>query len=311
MNETKGASRPLSEVLAHRAQVQAADEESVSNTRRFWRTFRRHRLGMAGLGIILTLVIAAVAAPYLAPHDPLAQNILGARLHPPSAQYPLGTDELGRDLLSRLIYGAHISLLIGVLAEGTALLIGSLMGALAGFLGGRVDDLIMRVTEIFMAIPSLLFLIAVVAILEPTVPTIALSLGVIGWPSEARIMRSQVLALKNLEYVTAAHAIGVPRFQVLLRHILPNALSPMIVVGTLGIAGAILSEATLSFLGLGIQQPIPSWGTMVNTGQNYIFNAWWYAIFPGLAIMITVLGFNFVGDALRDALDPNRVTQGK
>ncbi|BAS27867.1 ABC transporter permease [Limnochorda pilosa] len=301
----------MSEVLAERVQTQVSEGETVSNARRFWRTFRRHRLGMVGLGIVGALVIVAFAAPYLAPHDPLAQNILGARLHPPSAAYPLGTDELGRDLLSRLIYGARISLRIGIVAEGVALLIGSLVGALAGYLGGRFDDLLMRVTEIFMAIPSLLFLIAVVAILEPTVTTIALALGSIGWPSEARIMRSQVLALKNLEYVTAAHAIGVPGYKVLLRHIIPNALSPMIVVGTLGTAGAILSEATLSFLGLGIQQPIPSWGTMVNTGQSYIFNAWWYAIFPGLAIMVTVLGFNFVGDALRDALDPNRVTQGK
>lgn len=302
----------MNQVLAQRVRSHVTDEApSPSNAARFWRTFRRHRLGMVGLAIVLGLVIVAVAAPFLAPHDPLAQDILRARLQPPSATYPLGTDELGRDLLSRLIYGARISLTIGILAEGTALLIGSVIGALAGYLGGRVDDVLMRITEIFMAIPSLLFLIAVVAILEPTVTTIALSLGAIGWPSEARIMRSQVLALKNLEYVTAAHAIGVPRFRVLVRHILPNALSPMIVVGTLGTAGAILTEATLSFLGLGIQQPIPSWGTMVNTGQNYIFTAWWYAIFPGLAIMITVLGFNFVGDALRDALDPNRVTQGK
>lgn len=302
----------MHDVLAEGTQAHRVDHgPGLSNAARFWRTFRRHRLGMIGLGIVLGLIVVAAAAPLLAPYDPLAQDILRSRLQPPSVAHPLGTDELGRDLLSRLIYGARISLTIGILAEGTALIIGSVIGALAGYLGGRVDDILMRITEVFMAIPSLLFLIAVVAILEPTVITIAVSLGAIGWPSEARIMRSQILALKNLEYVTAAHAIGVPRFRVLVRHILPNALSPMIVVGTLGTAGAILTEATLSFLGLGIQQPIPSWGTMVNTGQNYIFTAWWYAVFPGLAIMITVLGFNFVGDALRDALDPNRVTQGK
>ncbi|MBO2519665.1 MAG: ABC transporter permease [Firmicutes bacterium] len=301
---------PVQNILVQQARTSQGDELSgPANAARFWRTFRRHRLGLVGLVIVGTMVLAAVGAPYLAPADPLAQDILRARLQPPSAAHPLGTDELGRDLLSRLIYGARISLTIGLLAEGTALLIGSVIGALAGFLGGRVDDLLMRITEIFMAIPSLLFLIAVVAILEPNVVTIALALGVIGWPSEARVMRSQVLAVKNLEYVTAAHALGLRPYQVLLRHILPNALSPMIVVGTLGIAGAILTEATLSFLGLGIQQPIPSWGTMVYTGQNYIFTAWWYAVFPGLAIMLTVLGFNFVGDALRDALDPNRVTQ--
>ncbi|MBE3599562.1 MAG: ABC transporter permease [Limnochordaceae bacterium] len=273
---------------------------------RFVAAFGRHRLGLAGLAIVLALVVVAVAAPAIAPYDPFEQNIVEARLKPPSPEHPLGTDELGRDILSRIVYGARISLRIGLVAEGVSLAIGMVVGGLAGYLGGRFDDVVMRVTDIFFAIPSLLFLIAVVAILEPTPTTIAAALGVIGWPSEARLMRSQVLALKELEYVTAAYAVGASPGRVLLRHILPNGIAPMIVAGTLGTAGAILNEATLSFLGLGIQQPIPSWGTMVNTGQSYIFNAWWYSVFPGLAIMVTVLGFNFLGDALRDALDPTR-----
>ncbi len=279
-----------------------------SNWQRFWAAFWRNRIGMLGLAIVVILALAAIFAPIISPHDPIAQDISGAHLVPPSQEYPLGTDELGRDILSRLIYGARISLRIGIIAEGLALIIGMTVGAIAGYFGGRIDDLLMRITDVFFAIPSLLFLIVVVAIVEPSVTNIFLALGVISWPSEARLMRSQVLALKELDYVTAAKALGVPTPRIILHHILPNGLAPMIVLGTLDTAGAILREATLSFLGLGIQQPIPSWGTMVNSGQNYIFSAWWYAIFPGLAIMITVLGFNFLGDALRDALDPSRYT---
>ena len=269
---------------------------------RFLGAFFRHRLGVVGLVILFLFVVAAIFAPFLAPHDPLEQNIATARLEAPSAEYPLGTDELGRDILSRLIYGARISLYIGLLAEGVALLIGIVLGSLAGYLGGWVDDLIMRLTDIFFAVPSLLFLIVVVFLFDSSASTIFLALGLISWPSEARLMRSEVLRLRDREFVSAAGALGGRSWRVILRHILPNALSSMIVIGTLGIAGAILSEATLSFLGLGIQQPIPSWGTMINQGQEYIFSAWWYSIFPGLTIMLVVLALNFVGDALRDAL---------
>ncbi len=269
---------------------------------RIVRTFLRHRVGLVGLGIVTLFSLAAIFAPLLAPHDPLEQRIATARLEPPSAEYPLGTDELGRDLLSRLIYGARISMRIGLIAEGIALSIGIVLGSLAGYLGGWVDNLIMRLTDVFFAIPSLLFLIVVVFIFDANATTIFVALGLISWPSEARLMRSEVLRLRGREFVTAAEALGSPKGRVIVRHILPNALASMVVLGSLGVAGAILSEATLSFLGLGIQQPVPSWGTMINQGQEYIFTAWWYSVFPGLTIMLVVLGFNFVGDALRDAL---------
>jgi peptide/nickel transport system permease protein len=261
---------------------------------------------MLGLFIVIGLALAALLAPVIAPHDPIKPNVAGARLRAPDPEYPLGADEMGRDLLSRLLYGARISLVIGFVGEGVALTFGMTIGAISGWYGGWIDDLLMRITDIFFAIPSLMFLIVVVSIVEPSPTTIFMALGVISWPSEARMMRSQVLAIKEMEYITAARSMGASTVRILLLHVLPNAIAPMIVLATLGIAGVILSESILSFLGLGIQIPTPSWGTMVNVGQNYIFSAWWYAIYPGLAIMITVLGFNFLGDGLRDALDPTQ-----
>lgn len=279
--------------------LSAASE--IWNSRRF-RAFRRHRLGLVGLTIVLVFTFAAIFAPYIAPHDPVTQRIATARLVPPSAEHWFGTDELGRDLFSRIVYGARISMRIGLIAEGIALLIGIVLGAAAGYFGGTVDNVIMRVADVFFAIPGLLFLIVVVAIFGSNATVIFLALGLISWPGEARLMRSEVLRVRSQEYVSAAHALGLRNFGIVLKHVLPNALSSMIVIGSLGVAGAILSEATLSFLGLGIQEPLASWGTMINRGQNYIFNAWWYSVFPGAVIMLVVLGFNFLGDALRDAL---------
>lgn len=271
------------------------------NSRRF-RAFRRHRLGLAGLGIVLIFTFAAIFAPYIAPHDPVTQRIATARLVPPGAEHWFGTDELGRDLFSRIVWGARISMRIGLIAEGIALLIGIVLGAAAGYFGGAIDNVIMRVADVFFAIPGLLFLIVVVAIFGSSATVIFLALGLISWPGEARLMRSEVMRVRSQEYVSAAHALGLRNFGIILKHVLPNALASMIVVGSLGVAGAILSEATLSFLGLGIQEPLSSWGTMINRGQNYIFNAWWYSVFPGAVIMLVVLGFNFLGDAVRDAL---------
>jgi len=278
----------------------------TSNVRRFWRSFSRNKVALLGLIIVTLMSFGALFAPIIAPHDPIDQNITGARLRPPDAEYPLGADELGRDLFSRLLYGARVSLVIGLVGETVSIAIAMLLGSLAGWYGGWVDDVIMRIADIFFAIPGLMFLIVIVSIVEPNPITIFTALGLIGWPGEARMMRSQVLALKNLEYITSAKAIGATNRRIILQHIVPNALAPMIVLATLGVAGIILSESSLSFLGLGVQIPFPSWGTMVFNGQNYIFNAWWYAIFPGLAIMIAVLGFNFLGDGLRDALDPTQ-----
>lgn len=288
---------------ANHLPVQITEPKHRSNFSRFWSAFRRNRIALLGLGIVIVMMIAAIGADVIAPYDPIDPHY-SDRLQPPSAEYPLGTDEIGRDIFSRLLYGARISLIIGFIAQGVAISIGITLGALAGWYGGWIDDVIMRITDIFFAIPGLMFLIVWVTIFEVNWITIFLALGLIGWPGDARMMRSQVLALKELDYVTSAKALGASTAWILIRHILPNAIAPMIVLATLGIAGAILAESTLSFLGLGVQIPAPSWGTMVDTGKDYTVTAWWYAIFPGLAIMITVLGFNFIGDGLRDALDP-------
>lgn len=266
------------------------------------RAFLRHRLGLLGLVIVVVFALIAIFAPQVAPYDPTTQRIATARLEPPSAEFWFGTDELGRDLFSRIVHGARISMRIGLIAEGIALTIGVILGAAAGYFGGVTDNLIMRVADVFFAIPGLLFLIVVVAIFGSGASIIFLALGLISWPGEARLMRSEVLRIREREYVVAAKALGLRDIVVIAKHVLPNAFASMIVLGSLGVAGAILSEATLSFLGLGIQEPIPSWGTMINRGQQYIFSAWWYSVFPGAVIMLVVLGFNFLGDAVRDAL---------
>ena len=283
-----------------------AERRLVTNRARFWVAFRRNRIALVGLAIVLAIGLGAVAAQVIAPYDPIAPHYTD-RLAPPSAKFPLGTDELGRDLFSRLLYGARISLVIGFVAQGVAVSIGLALGSISGWYGGWVDDLIMRLTDIFLAIPGLMFLIVWVTIFEPNPINIFLALGLIGWTGHARMMRSQVLSIREMEYVTAARALGASTARILLRHVLPNAVAPMIVLATLGVAGAILSESTLSFLGLGVQVPNPSWGTMVDVGRNYLpTGKWWYAIFPGLIIMVTVMGFNFLGDGLRDALDPTQ-----
>ena len=281
------------------------DEHRTSNLLRLWMSFRRSKTAMIGLVIVVVMSLGALLADVIAPFDPVEPHYAD-RLAAPGGPYILGTDELGRDILSRLLYGARISLVIGLVAQGVSVSIGIIMGLMAGWYGGWVDDLVSRATEIVWAIPGLMFLIVVVTIFEPTALTIFAALGLIAWPGQARLMRGQVLVVKEMEYVIAAQAMGASTVRIMFQHILPNAIAPMIVVATLGVAGAILTESTLSFLGLGIQIPNPSWGTMIDIGRNYTTNAWWYAIFPGLAIMITVLGFNFIGDGLRDALDPTQ-----
>jgi len=297
------------------AQLQV-EEKKNGNRNRFLRAFFRNKIAMLGLGIVIVVVFCAVAAPWIAPYDPNAINPAD-RLTPPGSQYFLGTDDFGRDIFSRLLYGASISIQIAIIAQGIAVTLGVTVGLISGWYGGLIDDVIMRVTDAIFAIPGLIFLIVWVNIIDPEQWTffenigfdaqkasIFIALGLIGWASDARMMRSQVLSLKEQEYIIAARALGLSVPRILVRHILPNAIAPTIVLATLGIAGVILTESGLSFLGLGVQIPNPSWGTMIDTGRNFTTNAWWYAVFPGVAIMITVLGFNFVGDGLRDALDP-------
>lgn len=271
---------------------------------RFWAGFRRNKLAILGLLIVVLMGTSALLAESIAPYNPI-QPDYAARLAPPSPTHIFGTDELGRDIFSRLLYGARISLVISLIAEGLALTIGITLGLISGWYGGWLDDLIMRVTDVFFAIPGLLFLIVWTTIFEPGPISIFLGLGLIAWPSSARLMRAQVLSIRSTDYVMAAQALGAPVSSILLRYILPNAIAPIVVIIPLGIAGVILSEATLSFLGLGIQIPNPSWGIMVEMGRNYLLGEqWWYAIFPSLWIMLTILGLNFLGDGLRDALDP-------
>ncbi|HSY49986.1 MAG TPA: ABC transporter permease [Thermoanaerobaculia bacterium] len=257
----------------------------------------------AGLILTVTLIIVAVAAPLLAPFDPDAQDT-ARRLEAPSHGHWLGLDDLGRDVLSRIVWGSRVSLRVGFSVVILASLIGTTLGAMAGYFGGWMDTLIMRVTDILLAFPGILLAIAMVAVLGPSLNNVIVALVTIGWVGYARLVRGQVLKVREMEYVTAAKAMGARSPRVIVLHVLPNVINPMIVMATLGLAGTILSEAALSFLGLGVQPPTPSWGAMLTSGRRYLGLANHLAIWPGVAIMLAVMGLNFLGDGLIDALDP-------
>lgn len=256
-------------------------------------------------GAVLTilLIVVALAAPLLAPFDPSTQDT-SRRLEGPSKQHLLGLDDLGRDVLSRIIYGARVSLRVGFSVVLIASSIGIALGAIAGYFGGKIDTLVMRVSDILLAFPGILLAIALVAVLGPSLNNVILALSTIGWVGYARLVRGQVLKVREMEFVTAAKALGARSHRVILRHVLPNVINPVIVMATLGLAGSILAEASLSFLGLGVQPPTPSWGSMLTSGRRYLGLANHLAIYPGLAIMLAVMGLNFLGDGLIDALDP-------
>jgi peptide/nickel transport system permease protein len=256
-----------------------------------------------GTVIVVIAMLAATLGPGLTPYDPSAQT-LAQRLAAPSAAHPFGLDELGRDILSRLLSGARISLLVGLAVVSVSSLIGMTLGSIAGYFGGGVDDLISRATDILMAFPGILLAIALVAVLGPSLTNVVLALSVIGWVGYARLVRGQALRAREFEYVQAARALGAGSARIVARHVLPTALPAVIVQATLGMAGAIIAEASLSFLGLGVQPPTPSWGTMLDAGRSHLFDAPHLTIFPGLAIASLVLGFNFLGDGLRDLFDP-------
>ena len=268
--------------------------------------FGRHRGAVLGLGLLVLLAGAALLAPLLAPFDPNAIDLGAGRLLPPSAAHWLGTDELGRDLLSRTLYGARISLLIGVLAVAIAVTVGTAVGAIAGYAGGWLDTLLMRTVDLFLSLPRLVLLITAMALFRPSLPLIVLLLGLTGWMGVSRLVRGQVLSVREREYIQAARALGFGPSRILGRHILPNVATPIIVAATLGIGNAILAEAALSYLGLGVQPPIASWGSIIQSGADRLTDAWWITTFPGLAIAFTVMSFNLVGDGLRDSLDPRR-----
>ena len=264
-----------------------------------------------GLALVLLLVISALCAGLLAPYDPYRVDI-GSVMAPPSAGHPFGTDYLGRDVLSRVLYGGRISLTVGVLAVIISGLVGTVVGAAAGYAGGWVDELLMRLTDIVLAFPTALLALAVMAVFEnPTVGKIFIVLGLVGWANIARLVRAEVLTVKERDFVTAARSVGVSPLGIVIRHVLPNTLGTLTVALTLGVAGNILTEAWLSFLGLGAQPPLPSWGAMITEGQFFLTTRPWVCIFPGLAILFTVLGFNMLGDGLRDVLDPRLNPRGR
>ena len=268
-----------------------------------WKRLLKNKIALFGLGIILILIVTAILAPIIAPYDPIETDIL-QRLKAPSGEHLLGTDDLGRDILSRLIYGSRISLQVGVISVSFALIFGVTIGLLAGYYGGKVELILMRVIDVMLAFPSILLAIAIMAILGPQLSNAMIAIGLINLPRFARIVRSSVLTVKEEEYVAAAKSLGASDFRIIIKHILPNCLAPLIVQSTLSIATAILEAAGLSFLGLGAQPPIPEWGAMLSAGRASLQLAPWVVTFPGLAIVITVLGFNLFGDGLRDALDP-------
>jgi peptide/nickel transport system permease protein len=268
-----------------------------------WRRYRRHRAGQLGLAVAGGMVVLALAAPWIAPRNPVAQDLyLGAT--PPSLAHPLGTDELGRDVLSRVIHGARISLTVGLSAVAIALGLGTFIGLTAGYYGGAVDLMLMRLVDLMLALPSVLLAVVVVAVLGPSLENAMLAVGIVIVPQYARLARATALAIKEEEYVLAMRALGASDARILARSILPNAVPPLIVQSSLGMATAILDAAGLSFLGLGAQPPSPEWGAMMSQGRELLFRAPWVVASPGMAILITVLGFNLAGDALRDVLDP-------
>ena len=263
-----------------------------------------NRLTWVGLGIIALLVGTALFAPLLAPYDPMAINLAG-ELEGPRAGHPLGQDKLGRDILSQIIYGSRVSLLVGLVVVGISLVIGVTVGAMAGYFGGILDTILMRIVDILLAFPGILLAIALAGILGPSLKNVTIALCVLGWVGYARLVRGQVLAEKNREYVLAARALGSSYPRIIFRHILPNVFAPVIVEATFGLAGVILAEASLSFLGLG-PQDVPTWGKLLNEGAHYLLFAPHVATFPGIAIMLTVLGFNFLGDGLRNKWNVKR-----
>jgi len=266
----------------------------------------RNKLSVIGLSIILLLVFVAIFAPFLAPYPEQAKGEpnLKERLQPPSWKHPFGTDHMGRDIFSRVIYGARTSLLIGFSVVSIALVIGLFLGLIAGYFGGKFDLLIMRITDIFLAFPPLLLALLIASTLGRGLMNAILALAISWWPWYTRLVRGMAISVKNRPYVEAAKAMGVADWKIMIRHILPNSVSPLIVQATMDIGSAILEAAALSFLGLGVQPPTPDWGLMISEGKNYFLNYWWYPVFPRLAIFVTVIAFNLLGDAIREVIDP-------
>ncbi len=269
----------------------------------FWKRFKRNKLAVAGGVIVVVLFVIAVLAPFISPLNP---NDIDRKhiLEPPGARHPLGTDDLGRDVLSRMVYGSRISLAGGFIAVGIATIIGMLLGAVSGYYGGWTDRAMMRFIDIMLSIPTFFLVLAVIAFVGPSIWNIMIVIGFTSWMGVARLVRAEFLSLKEREFVLAAKAVGASDMRIILRHIMVNSMAPVFVSAILGVASAILVESALSFLGIGVQPPTPSWGNMLTSGKDNIEIAWWLSLFPGIAILITVLSYNLFGEGLRDALDP-------
>jgi peptide/nickel transport system permease protein len=292
-----------------------AYREEQTMTQMVWRSFRRHRPAMVGATLLLILALAAILAPALSPWDP-EKTDLDSRLEPPSLKHPMGTDELGRDLLTRILYGGRVSLSIGILAMGLAVTVGAIIGGVGGFYGGWIDNLSMRFTDMMLSFPQLFVLIILaLALRDIPIPalqgtafasvfTIVLVIAVLAWMQVARLVRASFLSLKEKEFTEASRCVGASNSRIMSRHLLPNALSPIIVAATFRVATSIITESGLSYLGFGVQPPTPTWGNMLKNAQDQMTRAPWTAIFPGLMIFVTVIAINFIGDGLRDALDP-------
>ena len=292
--------------LAQKTQI-IADDKVVGPWKEAWRTFEKNKSAMVGLGIVVFFVLLAIIGPFLAPQGRNEIN-LTFRLQSPSSDFWFGTDDLGRDVLSRILHGARLSLTVGLSAVLMSVVVGTFLGVIAGFYGKWVDTIISRIFDILLAFPSILLAIAIVSVLGPSLQNALIAIAIINIPNFGRLVRSRVLTIKEEEYIHAAKAIGMKNSRILWRHILPNSITPIIVQGTLAIATAIIEAAALGFLGLGAEQGVPEWGKMLADSRMFLLNAPWAMIFPGLAIMLTVIGFNLLGDGLRDALDPKSKT---
>jgi peptide/nickel transport system permease protein len=269
----------------------------------FWSRFSKNKLAMAGSIVVLLLFIFSLLAPWIAPYNPTEIDLKNI-LAPPSVEHWLGTDQLGRDVLSRMIWGSQISLKVGFVSTGIAILIGTFLGAVAGYYGRWADGVISRFIDIMLCFPTFFLILAVIAVLEPSIWNIMIIIGATGWMGIARLVRADFISLKERDFVQAARAIGAGDFRIIFIHILPNAMASILVAATLGIAGAILTESALSFLGIGVQPPTPSWGNILTAGKDNIDIAWWLSLYPGLAILVTVMGYNMLGEGIRDSLDP-------
>jgi len=269
----------------------------------FWRYFKKNKLAVGGMALILVTFFIAASASLVAPYDP-GKTDVSMKLKPPSLEHFLGTDQLGRDVFSRMLFGSRVSLSVGFVAVAISICIGILVGAIAGYYGRWIDSVLMRFVDIMLCFPSFFLILTVVALLGPSLFKVMVVIGITSWMGTSRFVRAEFLSLRERDFTQAAKALGVKDSRIIFRHILPNALAPVFVTATLDVATAILVEAGLSFLGFGVQPPAPSWGNILTEGRTYIFDAWWLTVFPGLAILITVLSFNLVGEGLRDALDP-------